>query len=309
MDNKSYSIQFLLVPGKTKCVGKSGISNLAQVCQKPFEKQESWSSEKSKKVRFFPRNASETKSWSEPPLVKIIVYNCNCVKLLKNCKKSTFARSAATKKCLFVENRFRRCPEIFLATEKKRFSFFCSIQLDRFRRLDVGLIWGLPTRGTSWCLRLLPATTMGLPSISVSFKEYFSYVQTTSVGKSPIPSTLALVTVFVSTRSLEEFIKKEAPYRASIAYLVSLQRLFIRWAAASIAASVQWHYLDQPLLEKPSLFWCPLIWLPVLLAPLLVYASNIIVLANIKLLQNVLQGCSSMFYPQLGSVKRSNSFY
>jgi len=51
MDNKSYSIQFLLVPGKTKCVGKSGISNLAQVCQKLFEKQESWSFEKPKKVR------------------------------------------------------------------------------------------------------------------------------------------------------------------------------------------------------------------------------------------------------------------
>ena len=144
----------------------------------------------------------------------------------------------------------------FLTPRKKDSVFFCSIQLDRFRRLDVGLIWGLPTRGTSWCLRLLPATTMGLPSISVSFKEYFSYVQTTSVGKSPIPSTLALVTVFVSTRSLVEFIKKEAPYRASIACLVSLQRLFIRWAS-SIAGSVQWHYLDQSLLEKPSLFWCP----------------------------------------------------
>ena len=33
MDNKSYAIQFLLVPRKTKCVGKSGISNLAQVYQ------------------------------------------------------------------------------------------------------------------------------------------------------------------------------------------------------------------------------------------------------------------------------------
>jgi hypothetical protein len=52
MDNKTYAIQFLLVPRKTKCVGKNRISNLAQVYQSCKEEKTKSSFKKSQKAEF-----------------------------------------------------------------------------------------------------------------------------------------------------------------------------------------------------------------------------------------------------------------
>ncbi len=74
------------------------------------------------------------------------------------------------------------------------FFFGLSLQLEVEKTFCLMLVWswsGPPSRRTSWCIKVCPATTMGLPSISVSFKEYFSYVQTTSVGKSVNDVTIA----------------------------------------------------------------------------------------------------------------------
>jgi hypothetical protein len=102
-----------------------------------------------------------------------------------------------------------------------------------------GFDWGLPGWRTSLCFRLFRPTTMGLPSISVSFKEYFSYVQTNHVGKLPSCWNNPTVGMFLSrsNKYLQLNSTPDPPYAWKLTFHSMSVRLILHYFMATIVSS------------------------------------------------------------------------